>query len=398
MSAQLTHHSSEPRASVAAVFDHMLRPVALAHDLIGQSTPCDIFTARGAVWIKAGGTIPTSAGEPLYSGRFFCRAADASRISDIDPIRGLQIVADGLSDIARRVGLGEHVGGGELVMLARQVREFWAVDADACLGYARLARFGRPSVWHTIHVGLIAAEIAMVCGYEHEDLDGLIGGALSMNLAQLSLHDEMFALRGVPDNALQNVIRRHPQESVRLLERIGKFSAAWIDAVALHHENIDGSGYPLRLKGAEIALASRIVRIADTFAARVTGRKARPPRHWNILYARETPQLVEHIFGADLKRLDHTLVRGMVDALGRFPPGSLVRLSNRELALVTRRVSRSHSKPTLVYAVFDAMGRPLEAPRMRQIGFGQYEIRGYAHDELPRLPGFDWQKAWGYGL
>jgi hypothetical protein len=75
-----------------------------------------------------------------------------------------------------------------------------------------------------------------------------------------------------------------------------------------------------------------------------------------------------------------------------------VRLSNRELALVTRRQSGLHNKPSQVYAIFDALGHPLEAPRLRQIGFGQFEIRGYAHDQLPKLPDFDWPTAWGYGL
>ncbi len=397
----IPHNSPNTRAfagSGAAVFSRMLRPVVLPHDLIGHCTPCDIFNVHGAVWLKAGSTVPLSASDPSYSGRFFCRAAEAGQISHLDPIRGLQRVATGMADIAMRVSRGEHVGAGELAALALQLNELWVADADACLGYARLARFGRPSVWHTIHAALIAAELATACGYESEELGNVIGGALTMNLAQLSLHDEMFALYGAPDSDRQHAIHRHPLESVRLLGRIGKFHGAWVDAVALHHENIDGSGYPLRLKGAEIALSSRIVRIADTFAARVTGRKSRPPRHWNILHAREIPMLVEHVFGADLMRLDHTLVRRLLTVLGRFPPGSLVRLSNRELALVTRRLSASRSKPAQVYAIYDALGRPLEAPRLRQIGFGQYDIRGYAHDELPKLPDYDWQKAWGYGL
>lgn len=395
----IPHHSSSIYGSAgSAAFSPMLRPVVLPPDLIGHRTPCDIFNARGAVWIKAGNTIPQSAGSPAYSGRFFCRAAEAGQISYLDPMRGLQRVANSLAEIAPRLARGEHVGAGELAALARQVLELWAADADACLGYARLARYGRPSVWHCIHAALIAAELATACGYEHDGLESVVGGALTMNLGQLSLHDDMFAHYGAPGSDHQHAIRQHPLESVRLLGRIGKFHGAWVDAVALHHENVDGSGYPLRLEGSEIALSARIVRIADTFAARVTGRKSRPPRHWNILHAREIPMLVEHVFGTDLMRLDHTLVRRLIDVLGRFPPGSLVRLSNRELALVTRRQSGSRNKPAQVYSIFDALGHPLEAPRLRQISFGQYDIRGYAHDELPKLPEYDWPKAWGYGL
>lgn len=391
-------NKSEQANSGAEVFSHMLRPVVLPSDLLGHPTPCDIFNDRGVLWIKAGGTIPLSANDPSYSRRFFCRATEAGQISFLNPILELRRSANALSDISIRIARGENVTAGELSALARQVYELWLADADACLGYARLARFDRPGVWHSIHVALVAAELANACGLEHEEIERVIGGGLTMNLAQLSLHDEMFSRYGALDNDSQQAIRLHPLESMRLLGHIGKFHETWVDTVALHHENIDGSGYPLQLKGSDIAFASRIVRVADTFAARLTGRKTRPPLHWNLVHAREIPELVEHIFGADLNRLDHTLARRLINVLGRFPPGSLVRLDNCELALVTRRTSGSRTKPAEVYAIFDASGHPLETPRIRQIGFGQHDIRGYAHDELPKLPDCDWQKAWGYGL
>jgi HD-GYP domain-containing protein (c-di-GMP phosphodiesterase class II) len=379
-------------------FGPIMRPVLVPTELVGHRSPCDLFNANGAIWVKSGMVIPSRIHDPTYSGRFYCRAEEAARISSTEPLEQLRQVGMALSTIAERIAQGQHVTSLELPVLARRLLEAWFLDADACLGYARLARFCRPSVGHTIHVALLAAELAVAGGYEHDDLEGVIGGALTMNLAQLSLHDEMFSWYGAPELDHQREILRHPLESVRLLGHIGKFSSPWIDAVGLHHENIDGSGYPLHLQGADIALSSRMVRVADTLAARLTGRKSRPPRHWNIIHAKEIPSLVEHIFGTDLKRLDHSLVHRLMTVLGRFPPGSLVRLNNRELAIVSRRVPGSRNKPAQVYAVIDPLGRPLETPRARQIGLGRFDIRGYAHDELPKLPDYDWQKIWGYGL
>ena len=124
----------------------------------------------------------------------------------------------------------------------------------------------------------------------------------------------------------------------------------------------------------------------------------RPPRHWNLHHARGTRHLVQHIFGADLARLDLPLTLRLMSVLSRFPPGSLVRLSNSELAVVTRRSASAHATPRQVLAVFDAYGQAYETPSPRIIGQNDCNIRGYAHDTLHTLPAYAWHKAWGYGL
>ena len=381
----------------SALLGDIHRPVILPHELIGHRAPCDIFSARGTLMVKGGAVIPLRIQDPLQPLRIFCQAKEADRISDLDPFRELKRVSLSLSKISERIARNESVSSGELVALARQVFELWFLDADACLGYARLAKFGQPSVCHVIHVALIAAELATASGFQRDMVESVIGAALTMNLAKLALHDEMFNLDGAPSDAMRRDMHAHPMEGVSLLRRIGDFGEQWFDAVGYHHENIDGSGYPEGLKGTAISLPARMVRIADTLAARLTGRKARAPRHWNMHHARDVRHLVAHVFGADMQRLDSPLAHGLLRVLNRFPPGSLVRLSSNELAVVTRRVPGQTASPHQVFAVTDAYGRPLEIPRLRHIAARRCEIRGYAHDALPKLPDVDWHRAWGYG-
>jgi len=75
----------------------------------------------------------------------------------------------------------------------------------------------------------------------------------------------------------------------------------------------------------------------------------------------------------------------------------LVRLSNNELAVVTRRMPDHALSPLTVFAVSDTHGKALPAPSVRRIASRRCEIRGYAHDALPKLIDVDWQRAWGYG-
>ena len=373
-----------------------LRPVTLPPNMIGQRLACDLFNANGILLAKVDSVISPGLQNQLQQIPIFCPADQAEKISGFNPVSQLRRIAKTLSEIDERLVRNEHVSSGELNRLARDLYDVWVLDADACLGYARLSRSGRPSICHVIHVALIAAELATANRLDSDKITDIIGGALTMNLARLRLHDEMYASDQRPDADKEFELHFHPIEGKRLLVQIGEFSKSWIDVVSHHHENIDGSGYPWALKGTGITLSARIVRIADIYAARLTGRKTRPPFHWNIQQTRSIQLLARHIFGDDIKNLDSTLVTQLTQALGCFPPGSLVRLNNNELAVVTRRAPGVASAPPQVHSIRDYQGQILDTPRIRRIGHREYEVRNYANEDCSQFPSYDWQKIWGY--
>jgi HD-GYP domain-containing protein (c-di-GMP phosphodiesterase class II) len=69
-------------------------------------------------------------------------------------------------------------------------------------------------------------------------------------------------------------MRRHPVWGAEILAQGERFEVARRIA-RWHHENIDGSGYPDRLRGEHIPLQARIVRIADAFDAMTHARPSR---------------------------------------------------------------------------------------------------------------------------
>lgn len=69
-------------------------------------------------------------------------------------------------------------------------------------------------------------------------------------------------------------IRRHAQLGEQFLRKEG-FSDSVCNMVLYHHENFDGSGYPFNLRGEEIPLGARILRVCDVFAALISDRPYR---------------------------------------------------------------------------------------------------------------------------
>ena len=170
-----------------------LRQVVLPPDLIGKAAPCDIFNARGALLVRQGAVISASVANPFGPTRVFCPSTQADRISNVNPIHELQLIGQSMARIADRLARNESVSASELTDLARKIHDAWAVDADACLGFARLHSFGRSSIGHVIHASLLVAELAAANRMQSEQITSVIGGALTMNVAKLVLHDYMHA-------------------------------------------------------------------------------------------------------------------------------------------------------------------------------------------------------------
>lgn len=84
----------------------------------------------------------------------------------------------------------------------------------------------------------------------------------------------------------RTAIERHPVMSWEILERVSAFARfGW--SASLHHERLDGTGYPWRIDGRKLDLTARILAVADVFEALTADRPYRegmaPERALGIL-------------------------------------------------------------------------------------------------------------------
>jgi putative two-component system response regulator len=80
------------------------------------------------------------------------------------------------------------------------------------------------------------------------------------------------------------IMREHPLAGVKILGSNPFYELAR-EVAAGHHENFDGTGYPNQLKGEDIPLSARIVKLADVFDALTTKRPYKEP--WTMEAALE---------------------------------------------------------------------------------------------------------------
>ena len=114
---------------------------------------------------------------------------------------------------------------------------------------------------------VIGAEI----GVTSQELEGLAQAALLHDIGKIGIPDAVLLKEGPLGPAEWLVMKSHPEEGARIIERLG-YLAAVVPAIRHHHERLDGRGYPAGLRGEEVPLAARIIHVADALDAMVTKR------------------------------------------------------------------------------------------------------------------------------
>lgn len=214
---------------------------------------------------------------------------------------------------------------------------------------------------HAVHCALVALLAARRLGWDEARTTTLMRAALTMNIATLELQGRM-AAQGVPPTPAQlDQIRAHPARGVELLRGAGVDDAAWLEAVAQHHERSDGSGYPDGLR--EVAELPTVLRWIDVFMAKMAPRALRPP----LTTQAAARQLFQDTGGSPV-------AAAIIKEFGIYPPGEFVQLKSGELAVVVRR-GASASTP-LAASITDRQGMPSVSTVVRDTAKPEFAITG----------------------
>jgi hypothetical protein len=269
---------------------------------------------------------------------------------------------------------GTAKGGASMVDWTALVDELLALvdrDADIALYLAvrqEDRRFALYPLAHSLHAAVLCLLAARQAGWPPERQRSVVGAALSMNVAMLELQAQMAEQDTPPTQRQLDHIRAHPLQGVQRLQQAGVADAAWLRAVAEHHERADGSGYP---QGAvQVCDEARMLRMADVYMAKITPRAKRPPLP-PLLASR---QLFQQEPGS-------ALAMALIKAIGVHPPGALVQIKSGHVAIVKQRLAGSPSP--LAVTLSDRKGQPSVNSQAVPTGEPEFAIAGPCADPSP---------------
>lgn len=163
---------------------------------------------------------------------------------------------------------------------------------------------------HSERVAEYAVAIAEELELDRETIERARLAALVHDIGMISIGDASLKKSGLLAVREFEILRAHPARGAAILRSIESLHDL-IPAVELHHEALDGSGYPYGLTGEEIPLLARILAVADTFDTMTCADPFQPGMDPN-----EALYVLEGLAG---KRLDGRVVDALVRFLDRDP-------------------------------------------------------------------------------
>ena len=242
----------------------------------------------------------------------------------------------------------EQDAEGELRTIARSVTTAAELNPDialACIFLNQIA--GTYAVRHCIETAIVTALVARKLHRTQEELLVLTSAALTMNVGMLR-HQNQFNKTSSLNSEEMAIVRRHPEDSANLLKSAGIDNEEWLSCVLMHHENDDGSGYPEGKTRDDITQNARLLSLADRYCAQVSARNYR----CSVL----PDKALERLLGDPDKVADPVLADHFIEQIGKYPPGSLVRMQSNEIGVVIRRVTGGE---LYIHCLRDAAGKPL---------------------------------------
>ncbi len=197
---------------------------------------------------------------------------------------------------------------------------------DALMWLTQLKERDEYTSQHSMNVCILAIALGRQIDLPEKELEilGLCGMMHDMGKMKIPL--EILNKPGRFEPEEFEIMKTHTTLGWRLLLSQPGMPGSVIDSTYGHHERLDGTGYPRKLKAEGISLYTRIVTIVDMYDAIASDR----------VYQNGKTHLeaIKILLQSSGDQLDSGLVVKFIESLGVYPPGNIIEMTNGEVAVV----------------------------------------------------------------
>ena len=190
-----------------------------------------------------------------------------------------------------------------------------------------------------MNVTILATIIGMVLRFTSHRLIQLTTAAYLHDMGMLKIPKEILSKKEKLSPEELNQIRTHSIHSYRMISKELKYPEEIGVIVLQHHERWDGQGYPRRIHGEDINIASRVIAVADAYIAMINER---PYRNSMIGY-----NAMKAVLSDNGRHFDPKILKAFLESMGIYPIGSVVQLNNSAIGRVVEIHSEAPLRPVI---------------------------------------------------
>ena len=197
---------------------------------------------------------------------------------------------------------------------------------------------GDPLVCHSLNVAFLSCKVALQMDMAVKELSEIAVAGLLHDIGMTKIDAAYYSHGRALSEGQQQEIERHPEIGYRFFEKLSSDFPWLLQVILEEHKRENDRGYPSDGKG-ETHLFSKIVGMCDSFEALSHERPFRKPFH---------PADAMKAIIADKELLyDKATLRALIESIGMYPVGSLLKLNNNKIAQVVQTVPGSPLRPVV---------------------------------------------------
>jgi HD-GYP domain-containing protein (c-di-GMP phosphodiesterase class II) len=195
--------------------------------------------------------------------------------------------------------------------------------------------------YHSLNTAVLGMVLGRECGLQAEKLQTLGLGLIFHDIGKYKMDKKILYKQTPLTPSELKLIQLHPKYGEEIVSKIPEFPSEAIEIVRMHHETVDGKGYPEGLIGPDIPLLVKIASIANVY-----------DNHCNKLDPKTSlspHQALSLMFSRQKQQFEMELLSLFIHCLGIYPPGTIVQLSNDTIGMVVSVNSENALRPGVLY-------------------------------------------------
>ncbi|MDH5178212.1 MAG: hypothetical protein OEZ39_00975 [Gammaproteobacteria bacterium] len=352
---------------------------------LGKALPWNIYDQNNKLLLSAGHIITSKETMDnlrqyvLYRNELDHQHGRRNKQKKCNPFTEAEKLLTRIGHLFGEIEAGNPTAGELAGRLAADLLHQCRIEPEACLAVLRVPNSWPYSLYYTLQRAIISAMLVIREDVYMEEEIEIVSAALTFNVGMYTIQDEIRRQMRFPSDEQQYVIDHYPLKSATLLKAAGITNTHWLEIVQQHKAVEKGD-----IDAGETCDGTVLLATADHYCEVMNGSA-----YWQPASLADA---IDKFFGFS-PLAGHHFVKLLFEVLTVYPPGSFVKLTNGETAIVVQRGKQDPMQPVLK-SITGPTGNRYANPLLRDCHVNDYVIDGFTEFEQQEV--LNYSRLWGY--